>query len=236
MAAHESASMAALRRNGRAVWPGMTIYGVGDEDHQDQVSDHNPDDTPGVRPGQTDADTEQEWRALDFMLGPAFTATQAARLVTALTTVASSRSRLFYVIYRDRIYRRSNGFAPQDHTGTFHGDHVHVSGLAADDENGADWPAVLALGGAMALETDLNAYVAEYDGGDDTSAPQRAVRASWRLMVTGSEHPQGTSGELAALAGMLAAMDAKLDQIIAALPSGGTPTGGSGTFTFTVNG
>jgi hypothetical protein len=142
---HRSASIDALYHNGLTVWPGMTIYWIGDLAHQGEVSGHNPDDYPRVQAELTDADNDPEVRALDFMIGTGFTVSDAVALVHALTT-GVDRPRLYYVIYNRKIYKRSTGFRADDYTGVDpHINHVHVSGYSIDDENGADWRSVLAL-------------------------------------------------------------------------------------------
>jgi hypothetical protein len=143
-APHRSLSMDMLRRNSLTIWPGMTIFWIGDPAHMTGVSGHNPDDTPGVRAELTDADSDPEVRSLDFMIGPVFTTEQGWRLVNALVN-GVDRNRLYYVIYRSTIWSRSTGFKARPYSGFNHNDHVHVSGWAADDENGSDWSSVLAL-------------------------------------------------------------------------------------------
>lgn len=137
--------MDALRRNALTIWPGMTIFWIGDLAHQGSVSGHNPDDYTGVRAEMLDADTDPEVRALDFMIGSNFTIQDGRDLVTALTK-GVDKQRLYYVIYRSTIYRRATGFQAEGYGGDNHNDHVHVSGFNADDANGSDWQSVLALG------------------------------------------------------------------------------------------
>ncbi len=156
-----------LRQNALTVWPGMTIFWIGDLAHQANVSGHNPDDTPGVRAELTDADTDPEVRALDFMIGPKFTALDAAELVEALLDTPSI-PRLYYVIYKRTIWSRNSGWLPKPYTGTPHDDHVHASGYRDDDENGANWTAVLELGEEMTpkqAEQLENIYKAIFNGG-----------------------------------------------------------------------
>lgn len=140
-----SASANALRNNALTVWPGMTIFWIGDLGHQGTVSGHNPDDYPPLRAELTDPDLIPEVRALDFMVGPRFTADDGLRLVNALVR-GVDRNRLYYVIYRSTIWRRATGFQPQAYNGSDnHNSHVHTSGHSDDDANGADWSSVLAL-------------------------------------------------------------------------------------------
>lgn len=155
VAPHRSASIDALRRAMLTVWPGMTIYWIGDLAHQGGVSGHNPDDYTGVRAEMLDDDTDPEVRALDGMVGPKFSAADGTRLVQALISGADRR-RLYYVIYRSTIYRRTTNFRAESYGGANHNDHVHISGHSSDDENGADWTSVLALGEEDDVITDAD--------------------------------------------------------------------------------
>lgn len=157
--------MDALRRNALTVWPGMTIFWIGDLAHQGSVSGHNPDDYPPLRAELTDSDTVPEVRALDFMIGARFSTEDGWKLVNALTKGAD-RHRVYYVIYRSTIWRRATGFRAESYGGDNHNDHVHVSGYVADDDNGRDWTSVLALGrrvGDMAnvYRTPVGYYVSD---------------------------------------------------------------------------
>ena len=164
-----SVSIAALERCTLVVFPGMTIFWIGDLTHQGEVSGHNPDDYPPLRAELTDADNKPEVRAEDFMIGPRFTATDAARFVRALVT-GVDRPRLYYVIYNRTIYRRATGFKPESYSGGDpHTNHAHVSGHVSDDENGSDWTSVLALRPQEAVADMATAYKIQstdpkYDG------------------------------------------------------------------------
>lgn len=129
--------------------PGVVIYGKGDEAHALRTSDHNEDDTAGSRPAQTDADSTPEHRAIDIMLGPAFTRAQAYAYIADLLADPAALARLKYIIFDGHIWSRSNGWQKAEFGGDPHTDHIHISGLAADDENAAGWPAV--EGGDMPL-------------------------------------------------------------------------------------
>lgn len=129
-----------LRSNVKAKRPGMTIYGVGDKAHQAQVSGHNPDDTPGVRAEDQDSDNIAEWRALDFMIGGGFTASDAQKLYNDLTSEPENQQRLLYVIYNEKIRSASTGWTERRYTGSNpHKDHVHASGEADADSNESPW-------------------------------------------------------------------------------------------------
>jgi len=142
---HRSAGADALRRNGLTVWPGMTIFWIGDLAHQGSVSGHNPDDYTGVRAEMLDDDMDPEVRALDFMISSKFTTQDGWNLVNALVE-GVDKGRLYYVIYRSTIWRRATGFQPEGYGGDNHNDHVHVSTHVSGDDNGSDWQSVLAIG------------------------------------------------------------------------------------------
>ena len=122
----------------KAKRPGVVIYGIGDAAHKTSPSDHNEDDTSGGKPEQTDADNNPEHRAIDVMIGPNFSKTDAVNLKNDLVSRSENKSRLKYVILFDKIYSAKRDFAEAPYSGDFH-NHVHVSGNAADDENEASW-------------------------------------------------------------------------------------------------
>lgn len=133
-----------------AEYSGITIYGIGDKAHQQESSDHNEDDTPGSKPEQSDADNNPEHRAIDVMLGPVFSKANAELLVSDLVLKDANKRRLKYVIWNAVIWRAATGFAEEKYNGTNkHTDHVHVSGLAANDEDGSAWD----LGGSLPAPT-----------------------------------------------------------------------------------
>ncbi len=111
------ATLAPVLRQGRsdinAAWParltqkrGYDSDGwLGDASHKAKKSDHNPDGNGIVHAIDIDVD----------MLDP-------ARLMAALIRHPSTR----YVIYKDRIYHRSNGFKAARYTGVYH-HHMHWS-------------------------------------------------------------------------------------------------------------
>lgn len=140
--------MQALTGDIRAEYPGVVIYGKGDDEHQLRTSDHNEDDTAGSRPAQSDADSNPEHRAIDVMIGPAMTVAQLQGLVERVVAAEVVRERqggkprLFYVIFNGWIWSRSNNWVKQPKTDNPHRDHAHFSGWAAGDEIAERWPAV----------------------------------------------------------------------------------------------
>lgn len=133
--------------------PGVVIYGIGDAAHKLRSSDHNEDDTAGSKAAQSDADSNPEHRAIDVMIGPAFSNAQAYELIADLLADPAARARLFYILFNGWRWSRSTNWARVPFDGDPHDDHIHASGWAADDENAAGWPAVDGTGeDTMAIE------------------------------------------------------------------------------------
>ncbi|GLZ62885.1 hypothetical protein [Micromonospora sp. NBRC 107095] len=150
-----AANMQALTDDVKRQWPGVVVYGIGDAAHKTRASDHNEDDTPGSKAAQSDPDGRAEHRAIDIMVRGPFTKAAADALVARLVADPKARARLYYIIWHGYIWSRSNGWKKTKYTGSDqHTDHVHVSGLAADDENTATWPAV-AKAPATSTEDDM---------------------------------------------------------------------------------
>jgi len=142
-----AANMQALTNDMKNRWPGMTIYGIGDAAHQGSSSDHNEDDTAGSWSEQTDPDNNPEHRAIDAMITAGFTTSEAEALVLRMVADAPSQKRLNYVIWKNGIWSRNSGWHGQPYYGEYQ-THVHISGLAADDENASGWPIVYGSAGS----------------------------------------------------------------------------------------
>lgn len=193
----------------KAKRPGVTIGGIGDEDHQDHTSGHNEDDTPGVSAEDQDSDSVREHRAIDVMLGPNFSSSDGDKLVADLVNNAANRARMLYVNWGNTQWARSNGWQPRDNSDDPHG-HVHVSGEADADANVNPW--VLSdWGVSMAVHEDqmtlaLNRLTTIFNGADaDTSS-------------TGSNFNMPNQ-----LKAQLSGMDAKLDELQEGAPVTLTP-------------
>lgn len=132
-------NLAVLSAEIKARYPGVVVYGIGDAAHRLRTSDHNEDDTAGVRAAQSDADSVPEHRAIDVMLGSAFSRAQADVLILELLAVPRLRDRLFYIIFHGRIWSRSYGWVTRPHTIDPHDDHIHISGWAANDDDVSSW-------------------------------------------------------------------------------------------------
>lgn len=140
-------NMQSLTNDMKTRWPGMTIYGIGDDAHKLSTSDHNEDDTPGSKSEQWDSDNIPEHRAIDGMLTASFTEAEAEAFVQRLVADPASQRRLSYVIWKNGIWSRNYGWQRQHYNGEYHS-HVHISGLASDDENTSNWPIVFAAAGS----------------------------------------------------------------------------------------
>jgi hypothetical protein len=132
-------NMQKLTDQTKSKYPGVTVYGIGDAAHKQQSSDHNEDDTPGVRTPQTDSDNQPEHRAIDVMLGSSFSRSQANAYVKDLVTKPENQRRLSLVIFDGYEYSKRTGFTKVARSTDKHEDHVHASGLASDDDNTEDW-------------------------------------------------------------------------------------------------
>ena len=104
-------------------FPGTTIWTIGDKNHQNGYSDHNPNshDVVCAADFKGDGGLDLAW----------FT----NRLIT------HPHENLRYVIHARKIYERSNGFAPRTYHGSNpHDTHVHVStGNGPDQRSTSDY-------------------------------------------------------------------------------------------------
>lgn len=198
----------------RARWPGVVVYGVGDDPHRRRISDHNEDDTAGSRPAQTDPDNVPEHRAIDVMLGAHFTRADGYALVEALVR----DPRIWYLVFDHHEWSRDYGWRKLAHAGDPHTDHVHVSGLASQDESTAEWPRVT-KGEILVIEpTDVQAIEREIM--TNGAMVQLFYRLEAVLALRPSvTYPDGRK-EVNALAVRLSEIDARLellDETLAAI-------------------
>ena len=131
--------MQALTNDYRALFTGVVIYGKGDLSHQDHPSDHNEDDIAGSKPAQNDADSVPEHRAIDVMLGPAFSRAQALATIALILADPNDRKRLRYINFETTQWHRDNNFAPMPNPDDPHPTHIHFSQQAAFDDDASPW-------------------------------------------------------------------------------------------------
>ena len=73
------------------------------------------------------------------MLGSAFNRTQAYALINEILGSTRLKARLWYINFENYQWSRSNGWVRRDNSDDPHPTHIHISALAADDENTAAW-------------------------------------------------------------------------------------------------
>lgn len=106
----EARSLQTLEAEIQEYFPGTTTWEIGDEDHQDDWSDHNPNGANVVCGKDILSDDGLNLQAFVDHL------------------IANPHPNLRYVIFNRKIYQRKNGFAEQDYNGkNAHKTHVHVS-------------------------------------------------------------------------------------------------------------
>lgn len=194
----------------RQYGPGVTVWGKGDPAHQGSPSDHNEDDTPGSKPEQQDADSIPEHRGLDIPPAGPMSWADLDDLRVKLTGRPANRARLRYVILRQTIWRKRNGWRADPYTGDYHG-HLHVSIEAADDDNTMPW--------------DIGDHT--NPEGDDVTPEERdrLYGLAWRAEALINDRPAvvdneetrefGVAGQENVIHTRLDRIEAKLDAIIA---------------------
>lgn len=106
----EAKSLQTLEDELQEYYPGTTTWEIGDEDHQDSWSDHNPNGADVVCAKDILGNAGLNLGAL------------AAHLI------ANPHPNLRYVIYNEVIYQRKNGFDPEEYNGiNKHKTHLHAS-------------------------------------------------------------------------------------------------------------
>lgn len=181
-------NMQALTNDIAREFPGVVIYGIGDDAHKKQISGHNEDDTPGVRAELQDADNVPEHRAIDVMLGPHFSANQAEALVKRILSDQAARNRLYYIIWNHREWSRTNGWKQVPHEDDPHTDHVHFSGWVDDDDDTAGWPDVHGTSKPSTKSvTQIAAEVIQGDWGNGDDRKNRLTAAGYNYSAVQAE-------------------------------------------------
>ena len=101
---------------------------IGDAAHQDEVSDHNPDETGSVP--IHDADHTNEVHAIDVdddLREPGLTMEAVVQFLLGRCR-SGAETRLRYIIYNRRIWEADNGWKQRTYTGaSAHTEHAHFS-------------------------------------------------------------------------------------------------------------
>lgn len=133
---------------------------VGDEAHQQETSDHNPDETGKVP--IHDADKVNEVHAIDVdsdLREPGLSMEDVVQFLLARCR-AGKEKRLRYIIYNRRIWEADNDWKQRTYTGaSAHTEHAHFSASYDSDKEAstASWH----LGDLMALsDSDIDKIAA----------------------------------------------------------------------------
>lgn len=136
---------------------------IGDKAHQQESSDHNPDDTPGVKTPYTDADHTPEVHAIDVdATGPWPTGKDLDWITETIRGrhLRGFDNRLQNIIYRKRIASASWGWTWKEYPGADpHTGHAHFSAVytSAQEADTRSWGLLEPLGRTPALEA-LDGY------------------------------------------------------------------------------
>ncbi len=122
---------------------------IGDPAHEEEVSGHNPDDTPGVQAERSDADTIPEVRAADVTSD--FRDPRGIKMYDVvqrmlLPAYRAELNRLIYIICDGYIWKKSNGWVREIYYGRDkHFGHGHFSGDPASDNDSNPWNSILSI-------------------------------------------------------------------------------------------
>lgn len=125
------AALKALDREITEIAPKRTLptWYLGDRAHRARPSGHNPDDTPGSKAEDSDADNIAEIRSGDYRLplNASFTAEQLIQVLVKLCRQGKI-TWIKYIIFNKRIWSASTGWVTRAYTGSNdHSHHFHIS-------------------------------------------------------------------------------------------------------------
>lgn len=139
---------------------GTTDGAKGDSAHQGNVSDHNPDDTPGSKPGWEDSDKTPDIRGIDVDKDLNESGTSMQMVIDHMRSLSGLYTVLRYMIYNNKMYHVDDNFAPTPYTGSNkHTEHAHFSGARSEsaDQN-STFNFRFEEVGDMGMELDDNIY------------------------------------------------------------------------------
>lgn len=166
---------------------------IGDVAHQHEASDHDPDDTPGLRTPYTDADNIPEVHAIDVdddLRKAGWSMDRCLQIIIGRHR-GGQDDRLQNIIYNRRIWSRSWGWTARAYTGaSAHTEHAHFSAryTTAQEADTRPWglldPQQLTEGDDMAAITQAD-FNARMDGWwlarMSPTAPENKARAALRI-------------------------------------------------------
>lgn len=125
------AALRALDSELTSIAPRRTLptWFLGDAAHRLHASSHNPDDTPGSKAEDSDADRIAEIRGGDYRLplNASFTPEQLVQALVKLCRTGKVKW-IKYIIFNRRIWTASTGWVTRAYTGAnSHEKHIHVS-------------------------------------------------------------------------------------------------------------
>jgi hypothetical protein len=148
---------------------------IGDTAHQEETSDHNPDETGNVP--IHDADHVNEVHAIDVtsdLRTPGLSMEDVVQHILARCR-SGAETRLRYVIYYQRIWEAKNGWRERAYTGSSqHREHAHFGASYDSDKEAstASWT----LGDLIMTQDDIDKIVAAV-----LDAPVTVGSETWRL-------------------------------------------------------
>lgn len=149
----------------KAEYPGITIWSIGDQSHQNNQSDHNPDAREIVH-------------AIDVM-----TYDDMDRGNAVVAWCLEDTTDLEYVIFNRKIYSRNGGWDADNYSGSDpHTDHVHISGKHGstgwDSSTGTGYDTAAenyrpeGMDGMAYDEADMRAFPWQYNGRGMRGVPE----------------------------------------------------------------
>jgi hypothetical protein len=172
---------------------------IGDTAHQEEVSDHNPDETGSVP--IHDADRVNEVHAIDVDDDlRTFGLTMEMVVQFLLGRCRSGAERRFrYIIYNRRIWEASNGWAQREYTGSSpHTEHAHFS-FSYDSSREADVSTYWMERIPVALTTDDKNWLAKEIDTAATNAAKRVLGTQVKRTLP----PVGEEGEYVTIGAIL---------------------------------
>jgi len=193
---------------------------LGDTPHQASISDHNPDETGSVP--IHDADSVDEVHAIDVDDNLNVSNLTMQKCINKILATPRDLSRLRYIIYNRTIWSASNNWKPEEYTGDSpHTEHAHFSAsyVSSKESDSTQW-SIREL--AVALDnTDLDKITEIVKNQIGSHPVMWAINYRLASVMAMSPQAQWQPGvyQENALTTMLRALNGKLDNIYAAMPT-----------------